>query len=110
METHYVGVAYDANNPAHVAQWNAAGKPDLAALDSDGNTWRPSATRVIDDSGTIVSEEVKAPRVLPNSARPTRPLDLAAAKAARSAINAATTVPQIRTALLAYLDARIGGQ
>lgn len=108
METHYVGVAYDASNPAHVAQWTAAGKPDLAALDSNGETWRPSATRVIDDSGAIVSEEVKSPRALPDSAKSTKPLDLAAAKAARNAINTATTLPQVRAALLSYLDARIG--
>lgn len=33
---------YDPANPVHIAQWEAAGSPDLAALDAHGEPWRPT--------------------------------------------------------------------
>ena len=34
-----VGVAYDPQNPDHVAQYEAAGKPSLEEIDAHGNPW-----------------------------------------------------------------------
>lgn len=34
-----VAATYDPNNPDHVAQYEAAGSPDLSELDAHGNPW-----------------------------------------------------------------------
>jgi len=39
---------YDPQNPAHLAQYNAAGAPDLSELDADGNPWRPTAYELVE--------------------------------------------------------------
>jgi hypothetical protein len=39
-----IGVTYDPENPDHVAQYEAAGSPDLSELDAHGNPWRATET------------------------------------------------------------------
>ena len=37
-----VAPEYDAKNPLHKAQWEAAGRPNLKKLDAHGDPWRPT--------------------------------------------------------------------
>ena len=45
---------YDSKNPDHVARWVAAGRPDLEALDGDGNKWRPTITTLLQEDGSYL--------------------------------------------------------
>jgi hypothetical protein len=40
MSKRSIGVDYDQANPDHVAQYEAAGSPDLSELDANGKPWR----------------------------------------------------------------------
>lgn len=44
---------YDPENPAHLAQYVAAGSPDLSELDADGNPWRPTIYELVDEPDPI---------------------------------------------------------
>lgn len=39
---------YDPQNPKHLAQYKAAGSPDLSELDADGNPWRPTVYELVE--------------------------------------------------------------
>lgn len=40
--TRVADLAYNPEDPEHVAQYEAAGSPDLEELDADGNPWKPT--------------------------------------------------------------------
>lgn len=66
LDKRSVGAVYDPNNPDHVAQYEAAGSPDLNELDAHGNPWQPTVSKEYWDGQKCVGEalqerEIKLP-------------------------------------------------
>jgi len=79
-----VGVAFDPKNEAHVAQYEAAGSPDLSELDAHGNPWRATELEEYWDGNQTVkppfqTREIELPLALAlavaNKSVPGTPLD-----------------------------------
>ena len=101
------GVDYDANNPAHVAQWVANDRPNLSGRDADGNPWRPTVTKRLDEDGKYVVF-VDSPARDPNKA-PQPILERGEFKSLRAQLDASgRTVAETQAILGALLDKLAG--
>lgn len=56
-------VEYDAKNPLHKAQWEAAEKPNLTALDAHGDPWRPTVSELFWDGESCKERPLQERRI-----------------------------------------------
>lgn len=52
---------FDPENQDHVWRWELAGRPPLDVVDSDGNLWRPTITKVLQPDGSYVATPAPRP-------------------------------------------------
>lgn len=79
---------YDPSNPYHYRKWDLAGKPDVDALDSDGQKWKPTIQMILQDDG-----QTYLPRELPG-ATPLTDVEIAIRGAAENFEKARLAAPK----------------